>query len=189
MTHEEIVSTFQKIGALLEGHFLLRSGLHSNRFFQAALLLQYPDIAESLCAEIAEQAKQYSPDLVISPAIGGILVGQEIARALKVRAIFADKENDMLVLKRGFSIKPGEKVLVAEDVVTKGGRVQQTIDLVRKLGGDPVAVGVIVDRSGGEAKFGLPLLSLIKLELATYQPDSCPLCKAKIPLVRPGSKS
>lgn len=189
MTHDEIVSTFQRIGALLEGHFLLRSGLHSNRFFQAALLLQYPDIAESLCAEIAKEAKAYSPELVISPAVGGLIVGQEIARALKVRAIFADKENDMLVLKRGFSIKPGEKVLVAEDVVTKGGRVQQTIDLVRKLGGDPVAVGVIVDRSGGEAKFGLPLLSLIKLELATYQPDSCPLCKAKIPLVRPGSKS
>jgi len=189
MTHDEVVSTFQKIGALLEGHFLLRSGLHSNRFFQAALLLQYPDIAESLCKEIAKQAEGLGAELVISPAVGGLVVGQEIARALKVRAIFADKENDMLVLKRGFSIKPGEKVLVAEDVVTKGGRVQQTIDLVRKHGGEVVAVGVVADRSGGEANFGVPFFSLIKLELATYQPDSCPLCKAKIPLVKPGSKS
>jgi len=189
MTHDEIVATFQKIGALLEGHFVLRSGLHSNRFFQAALLLQYPDVAEKLCKEIAAQMKGLGAELVISPAIGGILVGQELARGLGVRSIFADKENDMLVLKRGFSIKPGEKVVVAEDVVTKGGRVQQTIDLARKHGAEVVGVGVIADRSGGEAKFGVPLHSLIKLELATYQPDSCPLCKAKVPLVRPGSKS
>ena len=189
MTHDEIVATFQRIGALLEGHFLLRSGLHSNRFFQAALLLQYPDIAESLCKEIAKKVEGLGAEVVISPAVGGLIVGQEIARALKIRAIFADKENDMLVLKRGFAIKPGEKVLVAEDVVTKGGRVQQTIDLARKLGGDVVGVGVVADRSGGEAQFGVPFHSLIKLELATYQPDACPLCKAKIPLVKPGSKS
>lgn len=189
MTKEEIVRTFQEIGALLEGHFLLRSGLHSNRFFQAALLLQYPKIAERLCAELAKSMKSLGAETVISPAIGGILVGQEIARALEIRSIFADKENDMLVLKRGFTIKPGERIIVAEDVVTKGGRVQQTIDLVRKHGGEPLAVGVIVDRSAGEAKFGVPLHSLIKLELATYQPDDCPLCKDEVPLVRPGSKS
>lgn len=189
MTDSEIIKTFQDAEALLEGHFLLRSGLHSNRFFQAALLFRFPDIAEKLCQTLASRMSSLGAETVISPAVGGILVGQELARALKIKAIFADKENDMLVLKRGFTIKPGEKIIVAEDVVTKGGRVQQTIDLVRKHGGIPVAVGVITDRSGGEAQFGIPLHSLIKLDLPTYQPDSCPLCKAEIPLVKPGSKS
>ena len=174
--------------ALLNGHFQLRSGLHSNQFFQAALLLQYPDKAEKACRALAENFKGEKIDCVISPAVGGLIVGQELARALGVRAIFADKEDGELVLKRGFSIKPGEKVLVAEDVVTRGGRVQQTIDLVRSFGGDVVGVAVIVDRSGGQASFDVPHCSLLKLELATYEPDSCPLCRDGAPLDRPGSK-
>jgi orotate phosphoribosyltransferase len=189
MTHDEIVKTFQDAGALLEGHFLLRSGLHSNRFFQAALLLQYPDVAEKVCAELAEQFKGMGIQTVISPAVGGLIVGQEVARALGVKAIFADKVNDEMVLKRGFTIEKGEKVLVAEDVVTRGGRVQQTIDLVKEHGGDVVGAAVIVDRSGGKASFDVPHKSLIQLELDVYEPDKCPLCSSGAPLVKPGSKS
>ena len=188
MTPQEITQMMIDAKALLNGHFQLRSGLHSNQFFQAALLLQYPDKAEKACRALAENFKGQKIDCVISPAVGGLIVGQELARALGVRAIFADKEDGELVLKRGFSIKPGEKVLVAEDVVTRGGRVQQTIDLVRSLGGDVVGVGVIVDRSGGQASFDVPHCSLLKLELATYEPDSCPLCRDGAPLDRPGSK-
>ncbi len=189
MTNEEIIKAFTDAEALLEGHFLLRSGLHSNRFFQAALVMQYPDVAEKLCAELAKSYIDKGIQVVISPAVGGLIVGQEIARALGVKAIFADKVNDELVLKRGFSIASGEKVLVAEDVVTRGGRVQQTVDLVRSLGGNVAGIAVLVDRSAGNAKFDVPLKSLCQLELATYEPESCPLCKNGLPLVKPGSKS
>lgn len=187
MTKEEIIATFQDIGALLEGHFLLRSGLHSNRYFQAARLLQYPNVAEKLCSEMAEQFKGMEIDTVISPAVGGLIVGHEVARALGVRAIFADKADNKLVMKR-FTVEPGEKVLVAEDVITRGGRVQETIDLAKELGADIVGVAVIVDRSSGKAKFDVPHKSLIELELDTYEPDSCKLCDQGLELVRPGSK-
>lgn len=188
MKQEEIIKIFQESGALLEGHFLLRSGLHSGRFFQAALLLQFPDLAEKLCRELAGEFKGLDIKTVISPAVGGLIVGQEMARALGARAIFAEKDNDNLVLRRGFTIEKGEKILVAEDVITKGGRVQQTIDLVRSYGGNPVAVAVIVDRSSGAVKFDIPHKSIMKLELPAYEPADCPLCASKIPLVRPGSK-
>ncbi len=187
MTNEEIVKTFQDAGALLTGHFKLRSGMHSDKFFQAALLFVQPAIGEKLCSTLAERMKDLGAETVISPAVGGLFVGQEIARALKLKSIFADKENDQLVLKRGFSIRKGEKVIIAEDVVTKGGRVQQTIDLVRSLGGEPVAVGIIADRSGGEADFGIPLYSLIQLNLPKYDPQECPFCKKGMPLFTPGS--
>ena len=188
MTKEEITQCFLDAGALLEGHFKLRSGLHSNRFFQAALVLQYPDIAQKLCTELAAKFAGKGISAVISPAVGGLIVGHELAKALGVRAIFADKEEGELVLKRGFEIKPGEKVLVGEDVITRGGRVQQTVDLVRKHGGEVAGIAVIVDRSMGEASFDVPHESLMKLELATYDPESCPLCKQGVGLVRPGSK-
>ena len=188
MTEQEIIRILEESGALLSGHFQLRSGLHSNRFFQAALLLQYPDKAETVCRYLADQFRGEKIETVISPAVGGLIVGQEIARALGVRAIFADKEDGQLVLKRGFTIKPGEKVLVAEDVVTKGGRVQQTVDLVRGLGGDVVGIAVIVDRSGGDAKFDVPFKSALKLSLPTFDPAECPLCKTNMPIDRPGSK-
>ena len=188
MTEKEIIGILEQSGALLSGHFQLRSGLHSNRFFQAALLLQYPDKAEVVCRHLAEAYRNTPVDAVISPAVGGLIVGQEVARALGCRAIFADKEDGQLVLKRGFSIRPGEKILVAEDVVTKGGRVQQTIDLVRAKGGDVVGVAVIVDRSGGDAKFDVPFHSVLKLTLPTYDPAECPLCRQGLPIDRPGSK-
>ena len=188
MTEKQIVDILKESGALLTGHFQLRSGLHSDHFFQAALLLQYPDKAEIVCRHLAEKFAGTPVSAVISPAVGGLIVGQEVARALGCRAIFADKEDGELVLKRGFTIRPGEKILVAEDVVTKGGRVQQTIDLVRAKGGDVVGVAVIVDRSGGDASFDVPFYSALKLSLPTFDPAACPLCAAGIPVDRPGSK-
>ena len=188
MTEQEIVKILENSGALLSGHFQLRSGLHSNRFFQAALLLQYPDKAEIVCRHLADQFRDREIETVISPAVGGLIVGQEIARALGKRAIFADKEDGQLVLKRGFSIRPGEKVLVAEDVVTKGGRVQQTCDLVRSCGGEVVGIAVIVDRSGGTAHFDVPFYSALQLDLPTFEPSECPMCAEHLPIDRPGSK-
>ncbi len=190
MTDTEIVESFKNAGALLNGHFQLRSKKHSDHFFQAALVFRNPLLGEKLCATLAERMKAagIEAETVISPAVGGLIVGQEIARALKVNAIFADKENDKLLLKRGFSIRKGEKIIVAEDVVTEGGRVKQTIDLVKSLGGDVVAVAVITDRSGGKADFdGIPFFSLIKLDLPTWQPEDCPLCKAGKEIEVPGS--
>jgi orotate phosphoribosyltransferase len=188
MTNDEIMTRFKESGALLEGHFKLRSGLHSNRFFQAALLLQHPDVAGELCAELAAKFADSNIEAVISPAVGGLIVGHEMARSLNTRAIFADKDDGELVLKRGFSIAPGERVLVAEDVITRGGRVQQTVDLVREHGGVVAGIAVIVDRSGGKAAFDVPHESLMKLELETHEPDACPLCAAGVPIERPGSK-
>ncbi|MGE4565323.1 MAG: orotate phosphoribosyltransferase [Victivallaceae bacterium] len=188
MTEQQVIEICEKSGALLSGHFQLRSGRHSNRFFQAALLLQYPDKAETVCRHLAESFAGVKIDSVISPAVGGLIVGQEVARALGCRAIFADKEDGRLILKRGFEIKPGEKVLVAEDVVTQGGRVQQTIDLVRSFGGEVVGVAVVVDRSGGAAKFDVPMKSALQLTLPTYDPAECPLCRDGAALDRPGSK-
>ena len=188
MTNEEIIKIFKESGALLDGHFQLRSGLHSNQFFQAALLLQYPDKAEKVCRKLADDFAGVEIETVISPAVGGLIVGQEMARAFGCREIFADKEDGKLVLKRGFSLRKGEKVFVAEDVITRGGRVQETIDLVRANDGEVVGVGVLVDRSCGLAQFDVPHKSLIKLELATYDPGDCPLCKKGMPIDRPGSK-
>lgn len=188
MTRDELLKIFQDSKALLQGHFKLRSGLHSNRFFQAALLLQYPDIAEKVCRELADKFRHLKIDTVISPAVGGLIVGQEVARALGTKAIFADKEEGKLVLKRGFQIQPGEKILVAEDVITRGGRVQETIDLARSLGGEIVGVAVLVDRSGGLATFDVPHQCLLAIDLETYEPDNCPLCQSGVPIERPGSK-
>ncbi|MDD4097991.1 MAG: orotate phosphoribosyltransferase [Lentisphaeria bacterium] len=188
--HEAVVLQYlSETGALLEGHFLLRSGLHSDRYFQAALVLQHTIVAAKLCAAMAEEWENQNIDTVISPAIGGILVGQEVGRSLGVKAIFAEKdEQSNLLLRRGFTLKPGERVLVAEDVITKGGRVQQTIDLVRASGAVPVGVAVMVDRSDGGVDFGLPCKSLIKLSLPTFAPEQCPLCQKGVPIDKPGSK-
>lgn len=189
LSKEKILEYLTSTGALLSGHFLLRSGLHSDHYFQAALVLQHTRIAAELCEALAEPWQDKGVETVISPAIGGLVVGQEVGRALGVKAIFAEKDdNSNLLLRRGFSLKPGEKVLVAEDVVTKGGRVQQTIDLVRSFGADPVGVVVIADRSGGKADFGIPFSSLIKLDLPTWTPEDCPVCKTGAPIDHPGSK-
>ena len=189
MKESEILQHLADTGALLTGHFELRSGLHSDRYFQAAQVLQQTVIAATLCAAMADGWRDAGVETVISPAIGGIIVGQEIGRSLGVKAIFAEKdEQSNLLLRRGFSLRAGERVLVAEDVITKGGRVQQTIDLVRQFGAVPVGVATMVDRSDGSVDFGIPMKSLIRLTLATYEPTACPMCQQGLPIDKPGSK-
>jgi len=191
MQPEEVLKLFEETGALLTGHFELRSGLHSDRFFQCARLLQYPRISAQLCNALVEKIRKKYPDMeidtVIAPAMGGITIGHEIARSLDARFIFVEKEDNKLKLRR-FSIRNGERFLVAEDVVTRGGRVQETIDIVKANGGVVQAIGILVNRSGGRASFEVPLVSLLEMEPVTYEPDTCPLCDKGIELVHPGSK-
>lgn len=193
MKQEDIFDTFRETKALLSGHFELRSGLHSDQFFQCALVLQHPRVAEKLCKAVveklrAEKGHTLKVDGVISPALGGIPVGHEIGRALGVRAIFAEKDQGKLVLRRAFEVKPGERFVVAEDVVTRGGRVQETMDIVRERGGVVEAVCVLVNRSGGRAQFDAPLFSLLEWEPATWQPAECPLCRQGVSVDHPGSR-
>lgn len=186
---EDLLALFRKTGALLDGHFVLRSGLHSRQYFQCAILLQHTEIAAQVCGQLADKLRQFDCDTVISPALGGIIVGQEVGRWLGKRHIFVEKEDGKLVLRRGFQISPDEKFIVVEDVVTRGGRVQETIDIVLAHGGIVPAVGVIVDRSG-ETKpdFGCPFVSLIEMNVETFPADNLPPDLAKIPAVKPGSK-
>jgi orotate phosphoribosyltransferase len=186
---EDLLALFRKTGALLDGHFVLRSGLHSRQYFQCALLLQHTDIAGRVCTQLANKLHAFDCDAVISPALGGIIVGQEVGRALGKRHIFVEKEAGGLALRRGFTINQGEKFIVTEDVVTRGGRVQQTIDIVHAHGGIVSAVGVIVDRSGQEKpNFGCPFASLVEMNVETFPADKLPPDLAKIPAVKPGSK-
>jgi orotate phosphoribosyltransferase len=186
---EDLLALFRRTGALLDGHFVLRSGLHSRQFFQCAILLQHTDIAAQVCAELAAKLRGIECDAVISPALGGIIVGQEVGRALGKRHIFVEKEAGGLVLRRGFQIGPNERFIVAEDVVTRGGRVQETIDIVRAQGGKVAGVGVIVDRSGGQRPdYGCPFVSLIEMNPETFEADRLPADLAAIPAIKPGSK-
>lgn len=186
---EDLLALFRNTGALLDGHFVLRSGLHSRQFFQCALLLQYTDIAADVCGRLAAKLRAIPCDAVISPALGGIVVGQEVGRALGKRHIFAEKDAAGLVLRRGFQIAPNERFVVAEDVVTRGGRVQETVDIVRSHGGVVAAVGVIVDRSGSNRPdYGCPFFSLVEMNVETYEADRLPPDLAAIPAIKPGSK-
>jgi len=188
MTEPEVLQVFRESGALLEGHFVLRSGLHSRQYFQCALALQQMPTVEKLGAELAQKSRSLGAVTVVSPAMGGLVLGQEVARQLGLRFIFVEKEDGRLALRRGFKISPGEKILVVEDVVTKGGRVQETIDIVRAQGGVVVGVAMAVDRSGGEVCFGMPMLSLLKLHVETWEADKLPPDLAALPAVKPGSK-
>ena len=182
------MDVFRRTGALLEGHFVLRSGLHSRQFFQCAIALQDMPTVERLGGALAEQVRSLQPRTVVSPAMGGLVLGQEVARQLRCRFIFAEKEDGKLVLRRGFTITPGECILIVEDVVTKGGRVQETLDIVRSHRGEVVGVAMAVDRSNAAVDFGVPSFSLLKLAVETYPPDALPPDLASIPVVKPGSK-
>ncbi len=188
MTSEQVLEIYRKTGALLTGHFLLSSGLHSEQYLQSALVLQQPDIATKLCAALADNFRDQRIEAVIAPALGGVFVSHETARALGVRALFAERVNGELTLRRGFTIKPGERVLVVEDVITTGKSTRETIVVVRKAGGVAVAAGSLIDRSGGKADIGVPYRSLVTLDVPTYAPESCPLCKAGSTPVKPGSR-
>ena len=188
MTTAEALQIFRDTGALLEGHFVLRSGLHSRQFFQCALALQQMPVVEKLGSALAEKVRSLKATTVIAPAMGGLVIGQEVARQLRARFIFAEKEDGKLVLRRGFKISPNEKILIVEDVVTKGGRVHETIEIVRANGGKLLGVAMIVDRSGGILNFGAPAFSLIALDVETFPPDKLPPDLAAIPASKPGSK-
>jgi len=188
MTEQEVLQVFRDTGALLEGHFILRSGLHSRQFFQCAIALQSMPLVERFGAALAEKTRGLGAVTVIAPAMGGLVLGQEVARQLRLRFIFAEKEEGKLVLRRGFKIAPGEKVLVVEDVVTKGGRVQETLDIVRQHGGQTVGVAMAVDRSGGTVAFGPPMFSLVSLKVEAFEADQLPPDLAATPAVKPGSK-
>lgn len=188
MTTEEALQIFRDTGALLEGHFILRSGRHSRQYFQCALALQQMPVVERFGAALAGRVRGLGAATVIAPALGGLVIGQEVARQLGVRFIFAEKEQGRLVLRRGFQIHPGERVLVVEDVITQGGRVQETLDIVRARGGVAAGVAVLVDRSGGTVNFGVPLFSLVQIQIETFAPDALPPDLAAKPAVKPGSQ-
>ena len=188
MTESEALQIFRDTGALLEGHFILRSGLHSRQYFQCALALQQMPIVERLGAALAQRVRPLAAATVIAPALGGLVIGQEVARQLGARFIFAEKEEGKLVLRRGFRISPGENILVVEDVITKGGRVQETIDIVRAQGGVVAGVAMVVDRSNGSVNLGVPTFSLIRMNVETFAPNSLPPDLEGIPPVKPGSR-
>jgi orotate phosphoribosyltransferase len=188
MTRDDLVNLFRRSGALLEGHFRLSSGLHSTGYLQCALVLSQPGDAEALGRALAERVRPLGPTLVVSPALGGVVIGQEVGRALGVRAIFAERQDGALVLRRGFVIAETDRVLVVEDVLTTGGSTRETIDVVKTAGARVVGVASIVDRSGATARFDVPYESLLEISLPTYQPGACPLCAQGVPVVKPGSR-
>ena len=184
-----ILDRFRRAGALLEGHFRLTSGLHSPGYLQCALVLQHPREAEALGAAIADRVRGLDVQTVLSPALGGIVIGQEVGRALGVRAIFAERQDGRLTLRRGFSLEAGERVLVVEDVVTTGGSTRETIDVAREAGAVVVGAAAIIDRSGGQQKIDVPFHVLAEVSLPTYDAEACPLCRAGMPVVKPGSRT
>ncbi len=188
---DEVLNLFKKTGALLEGHFKLRSGLHSNQYFQCAILLQYPEISGQLCEYLTNKIKNIinleDIDTIISPAIGALTLGHEVAKISKKKFIFVEKENGILKLRR-FDIKQNERFLIIEDVVTKGGRVKETLDIVKSHGGIVNGIGVLVNRSNNTIDFNIPLISLLDINSVSYEPDNIPNWLKKIPLVIPGSK-
>ncbi|ADR18900.1 orotate phosphoribosyltransferase [Calditerrivibrio nitroreducens] len=188
MTEEQILDVYKRHGAYLQGHFLLSSGLHSDTYLQTALVMQYPVIAESIIGELVKKVYDINFDTVVSPAIGGIRFGYEFARLLRKRAIFTERENNEMTLRRGFSIKPGEKVMIAEDVVTTGKSTMECVKVALDHGAEVVGIVCMIDRSGGEANFAYPFFPLVRIKVGTYDPSDCPLCKQGLPLVKPGSR-
>ncbi len=186
-SQQEILGIFTRTRALLEGHFVLRSGLHSGHYFQCAQVCQHLDAVERLAELLVVRLRPYVFTTVLAPAMGGLVIGQEVARQTKSRYLFAEKENDRLVLRRGFTLAPGERVLIAEDVVTRGGRVNECLEIVRRAGGVPVAVAMLVDRSAGTMRFDVPAVALLELSFPTYPADALPEWLEKIPVQKPGS--
>jgi orotate phosphoribosyltransferase len=189
LTEEKILEIFSATEVLLEGHFLLTSGRHSARYLQCARVFQYPEQAAKLSAGLAAHFRSQRIDVCLGPALGGVILAYETARHLGCRAMFAEREQDgKMALRRGFRIKPGERVLVLEDVVTTGGSVREVLELTGSLGGEPAGVGAVVDRSGGTVDFGVPFVPLLRLEVETFSAADCPLCRTGSAPVKPGSR-
>jgi orotate phosphoribosyltransferase len=183
-----VVEILKECGALLEGHFLLSSGRHSNKYCQCAKLLQYPEKAEKVLGIVVDKIKELEFDVVVGPAMGGIIVAYEIARQTGKPAMFTERENGMMALRRGFEIQEGQKVLLTEDVVTTGKSSLEAIEVIKQHGGEVVAIACIIDRSGG-ARIDYPLFSSLELEIESWRTDECPLCEKKIPYIKPGSRN
>lgn len=188
MNHDDLLSLFRASGALLEGHFRLTSGLHSPRYLQCALVLSQPASAEALARALAEAVGALGATVVLSPALGGIVIGHEMGRALGVRAIFAERQDGRLTLRRGFVLTPADRVLVVEDVVTTGGSTRETMEVAREAGARVVGAASIVDRSGGQTDLGVPYHALLPMSVPAWPPDACPLCAQGLPVVKPGSR-
>lgn len=192
MTNEEVLKAYEDTNALLKGHFRLSSGRHSDRYLQSALVMQYPEVAEKLCGALAGKVKGLGPQVIVSPAMGGLFVGHELARALKIRHIFTErnKETDAMELRRAFSVEKGEKFFAVEDIITTGKSVKESIQVIKGLGGEPVGVGCLIDRSGGAEKvFDIPVRALATLKVESWEEKDCPLCKKGEPVIKPGSRA
>lgn len=187
-TEQQTLAMFQETGALLEGHFQLTSGMHSPRYLQCALVLQYPERAAWIGQQLAAHFRDERISAVIAPAIGGIIVAHEAARGLGVRALFSERDNGVMTLRRGFHLQEGERVLVVEDVVTTGGSTRETIDAAIRAGGVVVGAGSVIDRSGGAVDIGVRRVALLTLDVPTYDPANCPLCQAGTVAIKPGSR-
>jgi orotate phosphoribosyltransferase len=188
VTQDELLQLFRRSGALLNGHFRLTSGLHSPGYLQCALVLQDPRNASTLGEALAATIRPLGATVVLSPALGGIVIGHEVARALGVRAIFAERQDGSLQLRRGFALDTSDRVLVVEDVVTTGGSTRETLDVARAAGATPVGAAALVDRSAATADLGVPFSALLRITLPTYVADDCPLCAQGLPVVKPGSR-
>ncbi|OQB14058.1 MAG: Orotate phosphoribosyltransferase [Firmicutes bacterium ADurb.Bin193] len=189
LTQDRVTEILKEAGVLLEGHFILTSGRHSDKYLQCAKIFQYPKYAEELCAALAEKFRDDKVETVIGPAIGAIHAAYETSRQLGVRNIFSERDSEgKMALRRSFEITKGERVLVVEDVVTTGGSVREVIELVKEVGGVVVGVGSIVDRTGGTIDFGVPFKAVMSMEVVSYHPENCPLCEKKIPAIKPGSR-
>ena len=188
MTQEAVLDLFRESGALLEGHFRLSSGLHSGGYLQCALVLQHGADAEALGHALGARLAGAGVETVLSPALGGLIIGHEVGRALGVRAIFAERQEGAMTLRRGFALRPGEKVVVIEDVVTTGGSTRETMAVAQAAGATVVAAGAIIDRSGGAPSLSVPFHPLASVSFPTYQPDECPMCAAGTPVTKPGSR-
>lgn len=188
MTREEIIGIFKETGVMLEGHFQLTSGRHSDHYMQCARLFEHPRYAKLMCGELANAFAHERIDLVAGPAVGGIIIAYQTAERLGVRNVFAERQDGKMTFRRGFGIKPGENVLVCEDVVTTGGSVREVVGLIREAGGNVVGVGAIVDRSNGKVDFGVPFKAVLLMEVVSWEEADCPLCKAGSKAVKPGSR-
>lgn len=188
MTETEVLDLFRQSGALLEGHFRLSSGLHSDRYLQSALVLQHPDYAEQLGRALAARLQHLQPTALLSPALGGIVIGQEVGRALQVRAIFAERQDGTLTLRRGFTLAPTDRVVVVEDVITTGGSTRETIAAAEAAGASVLGAAAIIDRGADPGRLNIPLQALVRMEVPAYAPEACPMCTKGMPLTKPGSR-